>query len=419
MRQIFLIICLAVALGNVCSTTFAQKSEPKTKTAWTVPEPQLIRLELEHWAQALQRSEQTTEKKSASTDEAKPEGPTAFDLVYQDVLASWDFVTKLSGQETFDKLVESMRRLSPAIGNYLKTCDALAWRELPFGQPLVLPQLPLQAHLGLSLGLSQSTNPMLEGLMSGDLTDNAKRPGHLVATLRYYLALRLVQARLFDEADTILDEMTPENSVDPAGVLITRAIVCNHLSQSEKGLAAIQDFRAFTGGAMDRGSTEENAGFNPGETIVPRRFVELAKLLEFDLKKQKESEDNPQQISRKMDDVRRRLGKGRTDDDTQQAEQDVMKSLERLIEKIEKQCEQQDSLDGEGRQGNQGADDSRRMAQKAPGNIDRRDFKDESDWGNLPPKEREETLLKIEKEFPAHYRDIVEQYFREMASQNH
>jgi hypothetical protein len=250
---------------------------------------------------------------------------------------------------------------------------------LPFGQPLVLPQVPIQVYLG----------------------DSGTK--YLHAALRYYLALRLVQARLYDEAASILDEMTPENSVDPVGVLITRVIIYNHLAQAENGLTALEEFKA----AVET------------DPSVPRRYTELAKLLEFDLKNNKK-EDDPEKISKKMDNVRRRLGKGRTDDETQDAENGVLKSLDKLIEKIEQQAQKQaqNSDSDQGQQTNNPAEDSRILKQKGPGNVDRREFNPDGHWGDLPPKEREEALLRIEKEFPAHYRDIIEQYFREMASKS-
>ena len=38
-----------------------------------------------------------------------------------------------------------------------------------------------------------------------------------------------------------------------------------------------------------------------------------------------------------------------------------------------------------------------------------------SGWGDLPAKEREEAIQQIGKDFPSHYRDIIEQYFRKLA----
>ncbi|MDR1290015.1 MAG: hypothetical protein LBK06_02315, partial [Planctomycetaceae bacterium] len=98
---------------------------------------------------------------------------------------------------------------------------------------------------------------------------------------------------------------------------------------------------------------------------------------------------------------------------------DILKSLEKLIEKVEKQAKKSKSGEGEkgdSLQSNDPAKDSDLLGGKAPGNVDRRDFEQSGGWGNMPPKDREAALSKIEREFPAHYRDIIESYFREMAN---
>jgi GTPase SAR1 family protein len=277
-----------------------------------------------------------------------------------------------SGTARFNEVIGILRRTSIPIRQYLDQCDSLAWQELPFATPLTLPQTPLNIHVG-----STQTN-------------------YLFGSLRYYLALRLVHARLFDEARNVLQELTPENSIDPAGVLITKAIVFHHFSEQEEGLAVLKQFQEIT-----------------EQESIPRRYTELAKLLQFDWEK-KSMEEAPEKIARQMDDVRRRLGKGRTDDNTQKAEEDTLKSLEKLIEKLEKKKKKQ-KQQGDGTQANNPAEDSYRLKQKGPGNVDRREFSPGDNWGDLPPKERDEALLKIEREFPAYYRDIIEQYFREMA----
>ena len=279
-----------------------------------------------------------------------------------------------SGAARFEEVIGILRHSSVQVERYLNQCDALAWEKLPFAQPVTLPQTPLDIYVG-----DGQTN-------------------YLFGALRYYLARRLVQARLFDEAKKTLDELTPENSIDPAGVLIHKAVVFHHFSERDEGLAVLKEFQAIA---------EQEA--------VPRRFAELARLLHFEWERQAKEEET-EKISRQMSNVRRRLGQGRTDDDTQGAEEGVLKDLEKLIERIEEQAQKQRQ------QGQQGAqrpdrppDDAYRAELRAPGNADRRDFSPGGNWGNLPPKEREDALLKIEREFPPHYRNIIEQYFREMA----
>ncbi len=150
------------------------------------------------------------------------------------------------------------------------------------------------------------------------------------------------------------------------------------------------------------------------DLTTPRRYHELAKLLEA-LLEQTQKEQAAQRIARKMSDIRRRLGQGRTDQDTQNAEGDVLESLDQLLEKLEAQQGQKPQ---EGQQSNNPAQDSGILKQSAPGQVDRRSFDVGGEWGDMPPKEREEAMQRIEQDFPAQYRDIVEQYFREMAGQS-
>ena len=346
----------------LCFVGFAE--EPITvktdvsQSDWPLPKPEMVRMEFVHWLKAV-----------------LPED----EMARQNILAAWpETEGTLSGEQLFQRIVGAMATASPSVAVFLQTCDELAWMESPFGQPVAVPQVPLQALVG-----------------------DEKSTAHLVGSLRFYLVLRLIQARLYDEAASVLDQMTPENSVDPCGVLLHRAIVCSQIDDREKGVAAIKQFR----------KTAEK------DVLVSRRYRELAKLLDAEFQNSPKEAEDPTNISRKMDDVRRRLGKGRTDDDTQEAEEDVLKSLDKLIEKIEQKIQQQQQSDeNEGQQANKPANDSRILKQKGPGNVDRKEFDPQSNWGDLPPKEREEALLRIEQNFPAHYRDIIEQYFREMAS---
>jgi hypothetical protein len=58
------------------------------------------------------------------------------------------------------------------------------------------------------------------------------------------------------------------------------------------------------------------------------------------------------------------------------------------------------------------------MGGKGEGNVANKPIGDGSGWGDLPPRERDEALQQIGKEFPAHYRDMIEQYFRKLATDN-
>ena len=61
--------------------------------------------------------------------------------------------------------------------------------------------------------------------------------------------------------------------------------------------------------------------------------------------------------------------------------------------------------------------DSKLAPLKGPGDVDHRRIGNTAGWGDLPPKQREEALQQIGKDFPSHYRDAIEQYFRKLAAE--
>ncbi|MGC4004358.1 MAG: hypothetical protein QM811_15085 [Pirellulales bacterium] len=61
------------------------------------------------------------------------------------------------------------------------------------------------------------------------------------------------------------------------------------------------------------------------------------------------------------------------------------------------------------------ASESQVVRGKGPGDINKKNIGNKAGWGDLPPKDREEALQQIGKEFPSHYRDIIEEFFRRQA----
>ena len=54
---------------------------------------------------------------------------------------------------------------------------------------------------------------------------------------------------------------------------------------------------------------------------------------------------------------------------------------------------------------------------KRPGKVDQRDIGHGADWGDMPDKEREQALQDVGREFPSHYREVIEEYFRRLAAE--
>ena len=216
--------------------------------------------------------------------------------------------------------------------------------------------------------------------------------------VRLYVARWLTQQAKYDDAVSILGELSPQDVVDPASLLFCRMVAHHQLVEPDRSRAALVEL------------LEQ-------EDAIPLRYRQVAELVQQDLAAlQDESLDH---VSRRMNDVRRRLELGQAGKQVQVVEKGVVESLDSMIEKIEEQQKQQQSSSANGSaQSSQPMQDSQLPSLKAPGHVDKKDIGHQAGWGDLPPKEREEALQQIGREFPAHYRQLIEQYFRDLADEN-
>lgn len=219
--------------------------------------------------------------------------------------------------------------------------------------------------------------------------------------LRLYYARWLAQYGLYDEVLHQIGDLRPDEVIDPASLLFYQMVAYHQLVRPDDARSAMVQLMEH-------------------DDLLPRRFQQVAQLVERDLAGlEDESLDH---IARRMHDIRRRLAYGRAGDQVQKIEQGVLDSLDKMIKDLEDQQQQQQqsassSSGGQPQQGAQPMQDSRAGEMKAPMQVQRRDIGDKSGWGDLPPKEREQALQQIGREFPAHYRELVEQYFRELANE--
>jgi len=220
--------------------------------------------------------------------------------------------------------------------------------------------------------------------------------------VRLWWGRELVRRDRFDEALPLLAGLDPTASVDPATLLFHRA-ACQHWLLDADG--AIE--------SLDRLLEREEQ--------LPARYARVARLLRADAAGiERDSLDH---IARRMRDVGRRLELGRMGAGTRELQDGVVESLDKLIKKLEEQRQQQEQGGGGGggggsAQGGAGKplDDSRVAGGKGAGDVQNRDIGAADGWGNLPPHEREEALQQIGREFPPHYREAIEQYFKRLAA---
>ena len=299
------------------------------------------------------------------------DGREVEDKIKDEVTRLWPKETEgkaeATAQEIFDRLIRSFAVVDGKARRLLEQCSGpLAGTVPPEADWLADPQ----------------TDPLM--------ADN----------LRLLYGRWLANQLLLDEAREQLADLDPEKVVDPATLLFYQAVVYQGLLQPETGLAAVNRL-------LERADES------------PRRYAEVGRLLKRDL--EAIEADNLDHIARRMNDVGRRLDLGRAGPDVRKIEDGVIESLDKLIEELKKKQQQQQQASGQSSQNTQPAspaNESRIMGGKGPGEVTKKDIGSKADWGDLPPKQRQEALQQIGREFPAHYRDVIEQYFRKMAKED-
>jgi len=230
-----------------------------------------------------------------------------------------------------------------------------------------------------------------------DWLDDASLPAVLQNNLRLSYARWLAQHTLYDEVLVVLAELQPEDVIDPAGLLFYQMVAYHQLVEPDKSRLTLVQLL-------------EN------EEQLPRRYLQVAQLLQRDLASLKD--ESLDHVARRMNDVRRRLEIGRAGKQVQRIENGVVDSLDRIIKKLEQQQQQQQGGKmGGARQSSKPMQDSQLPSMRAPMKVEQRNIGNQSGWGDLPAKEREQALQQIGREFPAHYRELIEQYFRELADE--
>jgi len=279
---------------------------------------------------------------------------------------------------------------------------------------LVKLESPLTAEekLDLALQVFSEVNPeakqliqtyqlsdKLPQLSSHPLLVNDRAETFYLSNIRYYTARNLTQFRMVDRALELFNSINPETLIDPAGYLFYKAACEHHLLQKEACSKTLEQLLNNT----------EN---------VPVRYIQVATLMQADLAELKE--ESLDEISRKMSDVERRLDLGNSGKKVQQVENEIIASLDKLIQQMEEQSKNSPSSGagaGSSNSPDSGSSESRVKGQTAPGEVDKKKLSNNGGWGQLPPKKQASAKNIINRNFPSHYRKAIEKYFKKLATQ--
>lgn len=219
--------------------------------------------------------------------------------------------------------------------------------------------------------------------------------------VRFFYARYLAVGHSYEPALVLFEKIDPKELVDPAACLFYKAVCQHSLLLKEAGLDTISQLLEHT-------------------EDVPTRYRSVASLMQADLEVVEEKSLG--EVARQMKDVRRRLSLGHGGPRVQGVEQKIVATLDELIEKMESQQGGggggQAGAPGQGQQpGGQGSpmDDSRIAGQKGPGEVDPKDLGDNDHWGGLPAKAEADAKNLINRQFPTHYRQAVEEYLKKLA----
>jgi hypothetical protein len=270
---------------------------------------------------------------------------------------------KADGTELLDRLGEAFAAVDPDVAQLVDLCSRPRARA-------VLPSFPW-------------------------LTDSKSAP-ILAANMRLYFGRWLAQGQWFEEALEQIGTLKPADVVAPAELLFYQGVAYHRLLNKDEGLKAINQL-------ID------------GAEFSPRRYVAVAMLMQADLSSLEV--DTLDHIARRMDDNAGRLDHGRAGPKVKKVEDGIVESLDKLIKKMEDEQNKQNQNQSNSLQSSRPAQDSNPMGGKAPGDVDKRDVGHKSGWGDLPPKQREEALQQMGRDFPPHYREAIEQYFRKLATE--
>lgn len=227
------------------------------------------------------------------------------------------------------------------------------------------------------------------------LVDRADGGRFYAANMGLYYGRYLAHRQMYEEALDVLSRTSVSEVVDPASLLFFKAVAQHHLLMKTEGLTTIEQLLKNTEG-------------------VPVRYSTVASLMQYDLEGLRDQ--SLDEVARKMTDVERRLGLGRTGQKVQKKEDEIIVTLDELIKKIEDQQGGGGGAGGQSNRSSQPAQDSVIKGSTAPGKVDPKKFKNQGEWGDLPPRARAKAKDLIARQFPAHYRDAIDEYTKKAAS---
>lgn len=223
-------------------------------------------------------------------------------------------------------------------------------------------------------------------------------PDFIRQNVALYVATEFARNNYVDEAMGLFELIKPTEITDPATYYFFKAVCQQQLLQREAALESLKILLENTDG-------------------VPLRYRRVAELMQQQLEQMEEK--SLDEIAHRMNDSERRLDLGRAGRRVQKVQEKIIKDLEELIKEKEDQQKSSSAAasgSGSNNPGSNPAEDSVIKGSKAPGEVDRKSFKKQGSWGDLPPKAEARARNLINRDFPSHYKQAIERYFKKLAT---
>ena len=234
-------------------------------------------------------------------------------------------------------------------------------------------------------------------MMVKDLLQDPRLPESAKAQLQLAFGGWFARHERYDEAIEMFADLETERVVAPDALLFYRGLAEHRLLKTESCPATLKKLL-------------EN------EDQIPRRFAVVAKLMIADIEALES--DSLDEVARLMEDIKRRQALHRSGKRVIDQEKKVIGKLDQMIEDLEQQMQQAQSSSPSSSQGSsQAMPESQNASGKGSGEAADRQLADGGAWGNMPPKKRAAVLAEMAKELPPHYREVIEEYFRQLAKQ--
>ncbi len=278
-------------------------------------------------------------------------------------------------------------------------------------------------HEALAL-LNEDFRAGLDALSSDDLSRAADRFGRcaasddpfLAAAATFFAAQVLTNQDRLLEADRLLVDLGqrwphwPRYTTAAAELSFLRGFCALHALRYDEAAAALERFLRRYPAAPERMRRSAEQMLKELAEREPDGLGDVQDLMRF---------------------ARREIAHGRTDEDLRIRQEEAVALLDALIQEAEQREQSQSGASAAGESGRRGGTPGPRPGQSPAQRSDlpsggtppegelraARRARPGDAWGAMPPRQREALLQSLQNQFPGQYRDLIEQYYRQLSKE--